>query len=185
LHGLQKHSTAASRCAATSITVPARGWTKQLSRVQALTTALQTLLVQPNDACAFVIIEDVESKKFVQFVGSLERPLLLDLPAQSLSETEFYRAVLFFRRRGVGGQEYELLRARRARCCRAIRVSAGHTCVYHLPARPSAEPRADLAVIVAFKSFGGSGINPCDRSIGPRMCGFFLNPRRSTVKMAR
>src|SRR5262245_43054225 len=74
-------------------------------------TALQTLLVQPDDACAFVIIEDVKSKKFVQFVGSLERPLLLDLPAQTLSETEFYRAVTFFRRRGAAGQEYELLDA--------------------------------------------------------------------------
>lgn len=75
----------------------------------AIKTALASVLVQPDDACAFVVIEDTATRKFVQFVGSLERPLLLDLPAQALSEAEFYRAVAFFRRRGVVGQEYELL----------------------------------------------------------------------------
>jgi hypothetical protein len=77
----------------------------------AIRIALETLVVQPEDACPFVIVEDAESKKFVQFVGSLDKPLLLDLPAQTLSEAEFYRAVTFFRRRGVAGQEYELLDA--------------------------------------------------------------------------
>lgn len=71
--------------------------------------ALDSLLAQPDDACAFVIVEDAASKKFVQFVGSLDRPLLLDLPAQTLSEVEFYRAVAFFKRRGVVGEENEML----------------------------------------------------------------------------
>ncbi len=69
------------------------------------------MLAQPEDAGAFVIIEDAASQKFVQFVGSIHRPLLLDLPVQALSEAEFYRAVAFFKRDGVVGQEYEMLDA--------------------------------------------------------------------------
>jgi len=75
----------------------------------AIKAALETLLAQPDDACAFVIVEEPELQKFVQFTASMERPLTLDLPAQVLSEAEFYRAVAFFRRRGVSGQEYDLL----------------------------------------------------------------------------
>jgi hypothetical protein len=44
-------------------------------------------------------------------MGSLQCPLLLDLPAQTLSEAEFYRAVAFFRRRGAAGQEIEMFDA--------------------------------------------------------------------------
>jgi hypothetical protein len=73
--------------------------------------ALDSLLAQPVDAGAFVIIEDAASQKFVQFIGSLSRPLLLDLPWQTFSEAEFYRAVAFFKKRGVVGQEYETLDA--------------------------------------------------------------------------
>jgi hypothetical protein len=73
--------------------------------------ALDSLLAQPDDAGSFVIIEDEVSQKFVQFVGSIDRPLLLDLPAQTFSEAEFYRAVAFFKRRGVVGQEFEMLDA--------------------------------------------------------------------------
>jgi hypothetical protein len=80
-----------------------------MDNTAAIKTALESLLVQPDDACAFVIVEDAESEKFIQFMGSIERPLALDLPAQTLSESEFYRAVEFFRRRGVCGQEYDLL----------------------------------------------------------------------------
>jgi hypothetical protein len=75
----------------------------------AIRRALDSLLAQPDDTGAFVIIEDAASQKFVQIAGSRERPLLLDLPAQTLSEVEFYRAVAFFKRRGVVGQEHELL----------------------------------------------------------------------------
>jgi hypothetical protein len=82
-----------------------------MDNTTAITTALQRLLAQPEDALPFVIVENAETRKFVQFTGSLKRPLLLDLPAQTLSEAEFYRAVTFFRRHGVVGQEYELLDA--------------------------------------------------------------------------
>jgi hypothetical protein len=52
-----------------------------MDHVLAITTALERLLVQPEDALPFVIVENAETKKFVQFAGSLERPLLLDLPS--------------------------------------------------------------------------------------------------------
>ena len=58
-----------------------------------------------------MIVENAETEKFVQFTGSLGRPLALDLAAEALSEAEFYRAVAFFRRRGVVGREHELFDA--------------------------------------------------------------------------
>src|SRR5262249_42799028 len=82
-----------------------------MDNITAITTALKRLLAQPEDAMPFVIVENANTKKFVQFTGSLGSPLLLDLPAQTLSEAEFYRAVGFFRSRGVEGQQYELLDA--------------------------------------------------------------------------
>jgi hypothetical protein len=79
--------------------------------ITAIATALHRLLAQPEGALPFVIVESVETKKFVQFSGSLGNPLILDLPAQALSEAEFYRAVAFFRSRGAVGKEYDLLDA--------------------------------------------------------------------------
>jgi hypothetical protein len=74
-----------------------------------VTASLRELLLQPEDDLAFVIIEHSASKKFVQYSGSVSRPLFLDLPSQTLSEAEFYRAVAYFRRLGVAGAEYEVL----------------------------------------------------------------------------
>lgn len=73
-----------------------------------ITDALNNLLTCNRDD-AFVIIEALPSKKFVQFAGSQREELCLDLPAQTLSETEFYRAVKLFQDIGVSGTEYPLL----------------------------------------------------------------------------
>ena len=80
-----------------------------MDNTTAIKAALESLLVQADEARAFAIIEHSDSGKFVQFAGSLSSPLLLDLPLQTLSEAEFYRAVVFFRRRGIAPAEYELL----------------------------------------------------------------------------
>lgn len=69
--------------------------------------SLCSLLVRGNDD-AFVIIEHKQSGKFVQFAGSATEQLLLDLPWQTLSELEFYRAVDFFRQRGITGAEHDV-----------------------------------------------------------------------------
>ena len=50
---------------------------------QRIEAALQALL-QRNNEDAFVIFEDKATGKFVQFAGSAEQPLLLDLPLQAL-----------------------------------------------------------------------------------------------------
>jgi hypothetical protein len=57
--------------------------------------ALDRLLTRGGDA--FVVFEDTASGKFVQFSGSMDEPLLLDLPGQELSDVELGRAEVFFR----------------------------------------------------------------------------------------
>ncbi|NJN73624.1 MAG: hypothetical protein HC799_12855 [Limnothrix sp. RL_2_0] len=73
-----------------------------------ITVALSSLLRRRHED-AFVIIENPETKKFVQFTGSTTEPLMLDLPSQTLSELEFYRAVDFLRTIDVVGTETVLL----------------------------------------------------------------------------
>ena len=77
----------------------------------AIRSVLESLLLQTDDACAFALIEHSDSGKFLQFVGSVSSALLLDLPWQALSEVEFYRAVEFFRQRGIANVEHQLLDA--------------------------------------------------------------------------
>jgi len=76
-----------------------------------LSGLLSELLCQPEDDFPFVVVEEHASGKFVQFGGSATRPLFLDLPWQTLSEIEFYRAVAYFQRMGVAGAEEEMLDA--------------------------------------------------------------------------
>src|SRR5437763_1628930 len=71
-------------------------------------SALRSLLRREEDELPFVIFEHTSSKKFVQFAGSIAKPLLLDLPWQTLSESEFYRAVRYFKGLGVVGEEQEV-----------------------------------------------------------------------------
>lgn len=62
--------------------------------------ALERLLTR--DWGAFVIIEVEATGDFVQFAGSTEQPLLMDVPVQSLSEDEQARARQFFEGAGLG-----------------------------------------------------------------------------------
>jgi hypothetical protein len=55
----------------------------------------------PEEDEPFVTITHKPTGKFVQFVGSTTRPLLLDLPAQTLDAAERERARKFFAARGL------------------------------------------------------------------------------------
>lgn len=79
-----------------------------MSNLQRIRDALAKLLTRQDDE-AFVIIEHRPTGKFVQFAGSASEMLLLDLPSQTLSELEFYRAVEFFRKIGIAGEEFNVL----------------------------------------------------------------------------
>lgn len=63
---------------------------------------MTALLHRENDD-AFVIFEEQISGKFVQFAGSADEELLLDLPTQSLSEVEQARAKRFFEALKISG----------------------------------------------------------------------------------
>ncbi|MEZ5944231.1 MAG: hypothetical protein R3C18_22810 [Planctomycetaceae bacterium] len=71
-----------------------------------IAAALSWLGTQTDDN-PFVIIQHAETRKFVQFAGSARETLLLDLPYQTLSEPEFYRAVKMFRELGISGEEHD------------------------------------------------------------------------------
>lgn len=78
------------------------------TNTQLITDELSALLKRTNED-AFVIFEDVQSGKFIQFAGRAGDTLLLDLPSQVLSEGEFDRAVRYFRSHGQDLQEYDTL----------------------------------------------------------------------------
>jgi hypothetical protein len=68
--------------------------------------ALSALLQRDNED-AFVIFEEKESGKYVQFAGSAHENLFLDLPIQTLTKTEVERAKVLFQELGIQGpQEY-------------------------------------------------------------------------------
>lgn len=69
-----------------------------------ISTALTVLLNRSGDD-AFVIIEEKRTGKFVQFAGSTDQPLLLDLPTQTLSQAEQDRAQELFVSLGAPGLE--------------------------------------------------------------------------------
>jgi hypothetical protein len=79
-----------------------------MSNREIIVAKLTALLARSNED-AFVVFEHASSGKFVQFAGSTSEPLLLDLPSQTLCKVEFDRAVAFFRRVGVAGEEHEVL----------------------------------------------------------------------------
>ena len=64
------------------------------SHAKTIRAALTRLLERPYGA--FTIVEHVPSGKFVQFAGSEDAPLLLDLPLQALSAAELDRAKAVF-----------------------------------------------------------------------------------------
>ncbi|MEY2394914.1 MAG: hypothetical protein QOF94_1259 [Acidobacteriaceae bacterium] len=56
-----------------------------------------------------VIFEERMSRKFVQFACSADRTLWMDLPSQTLDQTEMERATAFFLEQDVRAVEYDLL----------------------------------------------------------------------------
>jgi hypothetical protein len=66
--------------------------------------ALDLLVNKPRVHKAWVVVEH-RSGKFVQFAGSVAEPLVLNLPWQPMTEVEFYRAVEYFKKLGVAGDE--------------------------------------------------------------------------------
>ncbi len=87
-----------SRTSKRSSTGPYIGSNREVVRA-----ALVRLITRPLGS--FVIIEDVQSGKFVQFAGSNEEPLLLDLPSQTLSPEEMKKATAVFLEMGYAGPE--------------------------------------------------------------------------------
>lgn len=69
-----------------------------------ISSALQKLL-QRSNRDAFVIVNEVHSKKFVQFDGSTTESLLLDIPVQELSKKEEARAAKLFKSLGALGRQ--------------------------------------------------------------------------------
>lgn len=77
------------------------------SHEQLIRDALTHLLNRPSGA--FVIIEEPKSGKFIQFAGSVDEPLLLDLPVKTLSPDEMDKAKKVFAEFGYTGPEtYQL-----------------------------------------------------------------------------
>jgi len=78
--------------------------TRPLGAAAEIHDAFGWLLRQEGNE-AFVVIEEPRSGKFVQFAGSREAPLLLDLPGQTLDPSEMDRARVLFHKLGVEGPE--------------------------------------------------------------------------------
>ncbi len=80
---------------------------QQQAHSEMVREALTRLLTRPPGA--FVIIEEPRSGKFVQFAGSKNEPLLLDLPFQTLSSEEITKAKALFIELGyLGPQTYQV-----------------------------------------------------------------------------
>jgi hypothetical protein len=80
---------------------------KHMDNTEKIKVAFRLLLSGSSQEKPWVRIEH-SSGKFVQFAGSLAEPLLLDLPWQPMSEAEFYRAVAYFKKLGVVGEEMKM-----------------------------------------------------------------------------
>jgi|GEM_PF-1485335 len=70
---------------------------------QQIRKALVRLFKRPFGA--YLIVEEPAFGKFVQFTGSVEEPLVFDLPGQSLTLDEFERARQLFAELGYPGPE--------------------------------------------------------------------------------
>ena len=70
-----------------------------------VSSALREVLGRRGVDSPFAIIESAPSGKFVQFTGSAEDPLVLDLPVKTLSPEELARAQALFRELGGSASE--------------------------------------------------------------------------------
>jgi hypothetical protein len=75
---------------------------------------------------ARLVIREMGTGKFVQFVGSETECLLLDVPTEPLTELEFYRAVRFFKRFGVKENQEEAVKYREG-------IPAGRPFSFNMP----------------------------------------------------
>lgn len=75
------------------------------TNTEQIASALRALLNRSNPD-SFVVFEEHASGKFLQFVGSSEEPLLLDLPTVGLTPDERRRATALFRELSGGGQTF-------------------------------------------------------------------------------
>lgn len=69
--------------------------------------ALKSLLNRDAED-AFVIFEEINSQKFIQFAGSINEPLFLDLPIQTLSPNELVVAKKLFAEYGCELSGYNI-----------------------------------------------------------------------------
>ncbi len=76
-----------------------------MTNIERIEKELNTLLARINED-AFVIIEEVLTKKFVQFSGNKAMQLLLDLPSQTLNKKEIKRAETLFIEFGLPIETY-------------------------------------------------------------------------------
>jgi hypothetical protein len=105
------------------------------ARIQA---ALAGMLQRRTDD-GFVIVEDRDSAKFVQFFGAEHDDLLIDLPFQALNAAETARARAFFLRLGIQASENELLD-------RPGGQLVGRQCTFQMRSGRDAAAAADVAV---------------------------------------
>jgi len=91
----------------TTGTPDAQGPSAEAARLDEISQALARLLKRSNED-AFVIFVESRSQKFVQFVGSANEPLFLDLPSQTLSAEEMERAIALFSDLGARAEEHDL-----------------------------------------------------------------------------
>lgn len=70
-------------------------------------TALENLLQRENED-AFVVFEEVNTGKFVQFAGGKYEELLFDLPAQPLEEYELEKAKVVLQPYNITFEEVEV-----------------------------------------------------------------------------
>jgi hypothetical protein len=81
--------------------------TSDASNHAKIESALVALLNRHNED-AFVIFEEKATGKFVQFAGSSQEDLLLDLPSQTLDRAEMARAITYFLEVGIEADVYDV-----------------------------------------------------------------------------
>jgi len=116
------------------------------SHANVIRDALIRLLKRP--AGAILIIEGRRSKKFLQFAGSRDEPLLLDLPAEPLSAEEMQKAKALFAELGYPGPEtYQVLESPGG-------PPAGKQTSFHVKFGTDVDKATELAVAVLHRVYG-------------------------------
>ncbi len=104
--------------------------------------ALNRMLQRTNED-AFVIFEERTDRKFVQFAGSADSPLLIDLPSQTLSPQEMQRAIALFSSCGAVGPDIHSLYTDKT-----TKVVAGQQVSFNLELGKDVQLAAHIALTV-------------------------------------